>query len=168
MADYVVSVSGNDTVAVTDANGVISITSVTEPYTTTISSGSSASTETVSVVGSIQEQIEAYVFTFTGNLRTYTGTGRLYLEGPYSISNVRLTVGTVADRDVIVNLKKNGTSIYSIQPRVPAGDYTALANNYISTATFAKGDYLTLDIVQSGLSQTGSDLTATIRLKRLY
>ena len=145
MSDFTVTVTGNDTISV----------------------GSLASASAV-VDGYPVDQIEAYVFTFSGNLRTYTGTGRLYLEGPYTVSNVRLTVGTVADRDVIVNLKKNGTSIYSIQPRVPAGDYTALANNYISTATFAKGDYLTLDIVQSGLTQTGADLTATIRLKRLY
>lgn len=168
MTNYVVSISGNDSVAVTDADGVISVTSVTQPYTTTISSSASTSVDTVSVVGSIQEQIEAYVFTFSGNLRTYTGTGRLYLEGPYTISNVRLTVGIVADRDVIVDLKKNGTSIYSTQPRITAGEYTALANNSITTATFVKGDYLTLDILQCGLTQTGSDLTATIRLKRLY
>jgi len=145
MSDFTVTVTGNDTISV----------------------GSLASASAV-VDGYPVDQIEAYVFTMNGNLRTLTGTGRLYLEGPYSISNVRLTVGTVADRDVIVNLKKNGTSIYSIQPRIPAGEFTALANNYISVATFIKGDYLTLDVVQPGLSLTGADLTATIRLKRLY
>ena len=167
MTDFVVSVSGNDTIAVSDADGVISITSVTAPYVTSISDAS-VPFDTVSVAGSVQEQIEAYVFTFSGPLRVYTGTGRLYLEGPYSLSNVRLSLGVVADRDVIIDIKKNGTSIYSTPPRLVAGAFTTLANTNVSTATFVKGDYLTLDVVQVGLSQTGTDLTATIRIKRLY
>jgi hypothetical protein len=145
MSDFIVTVTGNDSISV---GSLDSANAVVQGYPT--------------------DQIEAYVFSFGGYLRTYTGTGRLYLEGPYSISNIRLTVGTLADRDVIVDLKKNGTSIYTTKPRIPAGEYTALANNYLSTSTFVKGDYLTLDIVQSGLTLTGAELTATIRLKRLY
>jgi len=145
MSDFTVTVTGNDSISVGSLDGA---NAVVQGYPT--------------------DQIEAYVFSFGGYLRTYTGTGRLYLEGPYTLSNVRFTLGTLADRDVIIDLKKNGTSIYSVKPRVPAGEYTALANNYVNTSTFVKGDFLTLDIVQPGLSQTGSDLTATIRLKRLY
>jgi hypothetical protein len=168
MADYTVTVSGNDTVAVADNDGVISITNQSQPYATTISAGSGQQIDTVSVVGSIQEQIEAYVFTLSGKLRVYTGTGRLYLEGPYTVSNIRLSVGNLADRDIIVDLLKNGQSIYSDPPSIPAGEHTALANTGITAQTFVKGDFLTLDVLQCGLTLTGSDLAATIRLKRLY
>jgi len=111
--------------------------------------------------------VEVYTFTFTGPLRVYTGTGRLYLEGPYSVSNIRYTIGELADRDITVDLRKNGTSIYSTKPRITAGQYTTIANDGLTSHVFAAGDYLTLDILQVGTSQIGRDLTATIRLKRL-
>lgn len=111
--------------------------------------------------------VEVYTFSFTGRLRVYEGVNRLYLEGPYAMVNTRLSLGTVADADVIVDLKKNGQSVYEAAQVIPAGEHTSVAGD-TSTATFAKDDYITLDILQVGTTQTGSDLTATIRLKRLF
>lgn len=114
------------------------------------------------------EFIEQFTFTYTGQIQPLTGLGRLYLEGPYSVNNIRFTLGVVADRDVILDLRKNGTSIYSNRPRIASGQYTGLGNDAITSPVFAKGDYLTLDVIQSGLTQTGQDLVATLRLKRLF
>lgn len=117
---------------------------------------------------SMSDLIEPFTFTYSGTLRPHVGTGRLYLEGPYSLSNIRLSVGEAADQPVIVDVRKNGASIYSSPPSIPSGQVTALANSGIVQGSFSKGDYLTIDILQVGFTQTGSDLTATIRLKRLY
>lgn len=111
--------------------------------------------------------VEVYTFTYSGPIRVYSGKGRLYLEGPYAMINTRLALGTPADRDIIVDLKKNGESVYTTPQIIPAGEYTSVADDR-STTTFAKDDYITLDILQIGQYQTGNDLTATIRLKRLF
>lgn len=111
--------------------------------------------------------VEVYTFTFSGGLREYVGTGRLYLEGPYVLINTRLAVGETADRDIIINIKKNGSSIFETPQTIPAGEHTSVSDDG-STATFNKNDYITFDIVQAGITETGRDLTATIRLKRLF
>lgn len=117
---------------------------------------------------SLPEVLEQFTFTFTGALQPWTGTGRMYLEGPYSVNHIRLTLAAAADRDVVVDIKRNGTSIYSSPPRIPAGELTAVANTGIVIPSFSKGDYLTLDIVQAGLTQTGQHLVANLRLKRFF
>lgn len=90
-----------------------------------------------------------------GTLQVYTGTMRWYAPYSLSIPNITPRVVSSADQTIIITVKKNGAS---------AATLTILANSFIGAAytsglSLAYGDYLTVDLTQSGTtSQPGSDL----------
>lgn len=113
--------------------------------------------------------VEAYPFSIAGALTVRTGTHRLYLEGNYTFETCRASVGTApTGATVIVDVNKNGTTIYSTQSARPAIAISGFSANGNSPAitTFATGDYITVDIDQIGSTVAGSDLTVLIRLRR--
>ena len=115
------------------------------------------------------DQIEPYTFTYQGALGTFTGTGRLYLENPYVIQSIRFTLGAASTLGAItLDVKKNGTSIYSTKPVIPVNTFSIAANSNIVSANLSANDYLTVDVINPGLNGTAADLTVTLRLKRLY
>jgi hypothetical protein len=114
-------------------------------------------------------QIEAYAFSVAGALTVRTGTHRIYLEGNYVIETVRAAVGTApVGSAVIVDVNKNGTTIYTTQgnrPQIAAASNSATGNSP-AVATFAAGDYLTVDIDAVGSTVAGADLVVVVRLRR--
>ncbi len=102
----------------------------------------------------------------TGTLATTTGTQRLPIDGTYTIVGTRLMVGTApTGSSLIVDINKNGTTIYSTQGNRPAISAGANAGGPGATpdvTTLAAGDYLTVDIDQVGSSVAGSDLTVSV------
>ena len=90
-----------------------------------------------------------------GTLQAYTGTIRWYAPYNLSIPSILPRVVSTADQTIIITVKKNGSS---------AATLTILANTnigaaYTSGLSLAYGDYLTVDLTQSGTSsQPGSDL----------
>jgi hypothetical protein len=102
----------------------------------------------------------------TGVLTTTTGTQRLPVDGTYSIVGTRLMVGTApTGADVIVDVNKNGTTIYTTQGNRPTITATQNAGGPGSTpnvTALAAGDYLTVDIDQIGSTVAGSDLTVSV------
>lgn len=91
-----------------------------------------------------------------GNLRWYPG-----FDG--TIGFARVGVDTPATGTTVVDIYKNGSSIFSDPAHRPAlysGQNTALASA-IDVASFVVGDYFTADIVQIG-SSPGADLTVEI------
>lgn len=102
----------------------------------------------------------------TGALTTTTGTQRLPIDGTYTIVGTWLMVGTApTGSSLIVDVNKNGTTIYTTQANRPSIAASANAGGPGATpdvTTLAAGDYLTVDIDQVGSSVAGSDLTVSV------
>ena len=113
--------------------------------------------------------VEAYTFSVTGAVTVATGKSRIYLEGSYIVETVRAAVNTApTGAALIVDVNKNGTTIYTTQtarPQIAASSNSATGNSPAVT-TFAAGDYITVDVDQVGSTVAGSDLAVTIRLRR--
>jgi len=114
--------------------------------------------------------IEPYTFSVTGALTTQTGKSRIYLEGNYIFETCRAAVNTApTGATILVDVNKNGTTIYTTQsarPTIAISGFSATGNSPAVT-TFASGDYITVDVDQIGSTIAGSDLTVTIRLRRV-
>lgn len=107
---------------------------------------------------------ETVVFTLAGVLAVSIGTLRLYFEEDCTITKVRASLGVASvGADVIVDVNRNGTSIFStaaLQPKVVAGANTGTAVPDLP-AVMAE-DYLTIDIDQIGATTPGSDLVVQL------
>ena len=115
------------------------------------------------------EQIEPYTLQFPGLLEAHIGVNGLPLEGPYSLSSLRFSVGSESTSgDVVLDFKCNGVSVFASPVHITVGTKTLLATHLVTHAVYAKGDILTVDIVSPGLSLTSADLTVILRLKRLF
>lgn len=115
----------------------------------------------------VTSEIEAYTFSVTGTVpSSQTGASRIYMEGSYVVESVRAAVGTVPTTAVVVDINKNGTTIYSTQANRPS---IAIGANSATGGTpdvvaFAAGDYLTVD-VDAGAG--AANLAVTIRMRRI-
>lgn len=113
--------------------------------------------------------IEAYTFSVTGTVAVATGKSRIYLEGNYTIDTVRAAVTTApTGAALIVDVNKNGTTIYTTQsarPQIAASANSATGNSP-AVQTFVAGDYITVDVDQIGSTVAGADLTVTVRLRK--
>lgn len=90
---------------------------------------------------------------FTGTVLSQTGTSRYYLPSPVTITKVYASLGTAGGSITEVDVKINGSSIFSgTRPTVPAGQFVGTPI-LLSTAASA-GSYITVDV----LSGAGADL----------
>lgn len=111
---------------------------------------------------------EAYTFSVSGAITgTYTGQHRIYMEFAGVVETVRAALGTPSSSGTfIVDVNKNGTTIYTTQsarPTIAASANSANGNNPAVTA-FAAGDYLTVDVDSFGAS--AANLTVCVRVRR--
>lgn len=112
-----------------------------------------------------------YTFTYTGNLGVEDMQFRLYNDtsNPRVISKVRASVGTAPTGSVVVvNVKKNGTSIFNSgsgggqgKVTIPAGQNTATSIPKTGTV-WGKDEYLTVAIESIGSTFAGADLTINV------
>lgn len=109
-----------------------------------------------------------YPFSAAGTLAVKAGTNRLYNDTgrTLTIIAVRASVGTApAGASVIVDVNKNGTTIFTTQtnrPTIVAASTTDTADT-VEVSSWAAGEYLTIDIDQVGSSGTeGAYLTVTV------
>lgn len=98
------------------------------------------------------------------------GDAELPLDGDYSLVSVAARVKTApTGADLIVDVNKNGTTIFGTQANRPT--VAASANNATvgaaSVTTFASGDRLSVDIDQVGSTVAGGFLVVVIRLRRI-
>jgi hypothetical protein len=104
----------------------------------------------------------AATFTADGVLSTEVGTLRWYSPENWNITQVRVSVGVPSTTNsVIVDINKNGSSIFSTLPEVAVGNYTTTSGMSVSLTS---SDYLTLDIDQSGDAE---DLTVQIKMEEV-
>jgi len=108
-----------------------------------------------------------FIFTVDGTLVQVTGKLKIpnLLGITLSISKVALIINTApTGQAIIVDIHKNGTTIFTNQANRPQIAATATSGNTttIDVATWADGEYLTMDVDQVGSSVAGSDLTVVI------
>lgn len=105
-----------------------------------------------------------------GSLSVSTGVSRVGVEGNYTIAGIRARVNTApTGASVIVDVNKNGTTIFSTQSNRPTIAASAFDSGYVTnmnTTTMAAGDYFTIDVDQVGSTVEGSHLTVTIWIVR--
>jgi hypothetical protein len=95
-----------------------------------------------------------------GTLATYTGQLRWYPPASIALSDVTASVGAApTGADLIVTLKKNGSSIGTCTISAGANTSSVTAN----TTALATTDYVTADITQVGSTIAGADLTVRLR-----
>jgi hypothetical protein len=66
---------------------------------------------------------------------------------------------------VIIDIKKNGTSIFSTKPQIADGALTGGSGAVFSSTTVTSGDVLTFDVNQVGSTVPGQDLTIGLSFK---
>lgn len=102
----------------------------------------------------------------SGTLTVTTGTQRLPVDGTCTIVGTRLTVGTApVGASIIIDVKKNGSTIYTTQanrPAIAAGQNAGGPGATPDITALSAGDYLSVDIAQVGSSTAGSDLTVAV------
>lgn len=95
--------------------------------------------------------------------RWYNKTGRTL-----TISKVWLSIGTApTGSSLIVDVNKNGTTIYTTQanrPAIAASSFVSPLSTNMDVTTIADGDYLSFDIDQIGSTVAGSNLIITVVL----
>jgi hypothetical protein len=100
-----------------------------------------------------------------GNLAVAAGAARFYFNRAVTVTDVRASVGTApTTQSVIVDVNKNGTTIFTTQgnrPTIAAGANTDASSTPDVTA-FAAGDYMTVDVDQIGTGTVGADLTVQV------
>jgi hypothetical protein len=101
-----------------------------------------------------------------GALTVTTGTFRLPIDGTYTIVGTRLMVGTApTGASLIIDVNKNGTTIYTTQgnrPTIAASANAGGPGSAPDVTSLAAGDYLTVDVDQIGSGTAGSDLTVVV------
>lgn len=147
------------------ANGYASLDSGTKVPIAQIPTGSTSSTVSLgNHTHTLTFSLAA--FSKSGTLTTTTGVQRMPIDGTYTIVGTRLMVGTApVGSSLIIDVNKNGTTIYTTQANRPAITASSNSGGPGSTpdvTSLAAGDYLTIDIDQVGSTTPGSDLTVTI------
>lgn len=92
----------------------------------------------------------------SGPVSAGVGVHRLYNDttATLRVAGVRASVGTAPTGSaLIIDVKRNGTSIYSApdnRPSIPVGANTSGKNTQAEVTALTPGDYLTVDVVQAG------------------
>lgn len=106
------------------------------------------------------------VFTVSGALTVATGVFRLPIDGTYTLVGTRLMVNTApVGADIIVDVNKNGTTIYTTaanRPRILDGANAGGPGSTPDITSLAAGDYLTVDVDQIGSGTAGSNLVVGV------
>lgn len=108
-----------------------------------------------------------FTFAISGDLTVHTGKFRIYnlTGGALTISKVHIAADTApTGQAVIVDINENGTTIFTTQanrPQIAAGSNTGQTTT-IDDASWADGNYLTMDVDQIGSGTAGADLTVTV------
>lgn len=87
----------------------------------------------------------------------------------FTITGIDLKVKTApTGADIILNIKENGTTIYSTKPRILATTTVKAGTEVLSDTFLAAGSNVTLDIDQIGSIAPGTNLTILLKGVRQY
>ena len=124
----------------------------------------------ISPSGSVYQITAPRMLTYEWNgiLFVSTGSMPLYnqLGNAYTFQHVFLSAGQApTDASIIVDVNKNGSSIFNTKPSIGAGAVTGSSADF-SVTTWNPGDLLTVDIDQIGSGTAGSNMVAHIVIKQ--
>lgn len=110
-------------------------------------------------------------FARAGALTVSAGSAPFRWPFAVVILGISAAVGTApTGANLIIDVNKNGTTIYSTQgnrPTIIAGATATAAETVPNTTTVALGDIYKIDIDQVGSTVAGSDLQVNIRYRRV-
>jgi hypothetical protein len=107
-------------------------------------------------------------FSKTGTLEVTTGASKFPALFDMTLIGVRAAVGTApTGADLIVDVNKNGTTVYTTQGNRPtiSDGATSSSETVPDVTAVAAGDLLSVDIDQVGSSTEGSDLVVAIEFQ---
>lgn len=110
---------------------------------------------------------EPIQFVMSGTLTTKVGDYRVYMDKACTVDSVTISVNTApSGGTVIVDVNRNGTTIYGTQTNRPTIASTGFTANggAASNGTFAAGDYLTVDV--DAVTAPAANLTVYVRMRR--
>lgn len=88
-----------------------------------------------------------------------------------TIKSVRAMIGTApVGADIILDIHKNGTTIFTTQgnrPTIPDGANDSGEVTNMNITALAKGDYLTMDIDQVGIGTKGQNLVFIVEVEAI-
>lgn len=119
-------------------------------------------------VGNVDLAREVMAFTVAGQVSVQTGNLRLYVEADGEIERIRASVGTPpVGGSIEIDVLLNGVSIFGADPKpvIADGTYTTYVD-LTTPVVVASGDYLTVDILSTGVSTVGSNLVVQVREAR--
>ena len=108
-------------------------------------------------------------FSKTGVQSVAAGTLQVPVMFPMEIEAVTARVATQpTGASLIVDVNKNGTTIYGTQANRPtiAVSTNAASGGGMSVVSLSGGDYLTVDVDQVGSTVAGSDLVVCVMARR--
>lgn len=114
--------------------------------------------------------MQSHVFSSTGSIAVETGVHRLYnnRSTAWVIQGVRASVGTApTGSSLVIDIKVNGTTIFTTQANRPAIAAGAYASSYVTNmdvTSVPAGSYITVDVAQVGSTIPGSDLTVQVEV----
>jgi hypothetical protein len=130
-----------------------------------------ASTHAPNGADPIQPALMLPAFTAGGAISVTTGTIRLPIDSTYTVTGVRLMVGTApSGASIIVDILKNSATIFTTsgnRPTIAAGANAGGPGAVPDIPGLVAGDYLTVNIAQVGSTTPGSDLVVSILARRL-
>ena len=164
----------NGTTSGTAGTGVVTFTELTDTpgsyvgyggYTVIVNSQEDGLTYLATASGTLLSN--QALFAVEGDLTVTSNPLRIYnnFGGTRTITKVQLSVDTApTGAAVIVDVNKNGTTIFTTQANRPQIAVGANAGNTttINVPDWADGEYLTMDVDQIGSSTPGSHLVAHI------
>lgn len=112
-----------------------------------------------------------YPYSVTGTLQAATGTHRLYNDSgsAWTIQSIRASVGGApVGASVIVDVLKNGTTVFTTQsnrPAIASGSNTSGKVTSMDITNVNDGDYITINVSQVGSTSAGTDLTVQVEVR---
>ena len=99
-----------------------------------------------------------------GDLAVHTGTARWYAPFGLTMVDVVPFLGTAADANVSVTVKKASTTVSTFS--ITAGQLTTDVTGSNSTWTMTSGEYLTVDVTAVGTTSKGKDLVVQFQYRQ--
>ncbi len=94
---------------------------------------------------------------------------RVVMPMSITVSSVSMTIkGTPTGAALIANIRKNGTSIFSVRPQINSGALVGGGNAVFSDTVLPEGSTVTFDVDQVGSTFAGSGMTVILKGVRNY
>lgn len=121
----------------------------------------------------IDGSLEHLTYGIRGPVTVQTGVSGIPIHGgTFQIVSIGAHVNTApTGAAIILDVKKNGTSIYNVtpanKPTIAISGNNATVAGPPDTTSLTSGDALTVDVGQVGSTIAGADLVLSVRIQRI-